>query len=103
MHVMRHFPNTPEALADIFADRLRSGPHVVALEAALDQLVLHFCDDDRTEGYLKSGPRGFGSFHDFADDEERLLEQRNVSARVTAFVNRVRSRVTDDRASEVRS
>ncbi len=90
VHVMRYYPGAPDTLADIFAERLRGGLHGAALEAALEQLANKFCDDERTDGYLKAGPRGFGTFHDFANDDDRVLEQRNVSAMVTAFVNRVR-------------
>ena len=67
------------------------------LSIAIAQLELHFCDDAHTEGYLKDGPRRFGSVHDFADDDERLLEQRNVSQMVAQFVDRVRRLAAPER------
>ena len=97
MHVMRHFPGGSVALADTFAERLRGGSYNAALSIAIAQLELHFCDDAHTEGYLKDGPRRFGSFHDFADDDERLLEQRNVSQMVAQFVDRVRRLAAPER------
>ncbi len=90
VHVMRYFPGDGVALADTFAERLRAGSYNEALNTAIDQLELHFCGNERTEGHLKGGPRRFGTFHDFADEEERLIEQRNVSEMVTRFVNQVR-------------
>lgn len=90
VHVMRYFPGKDVALADTFAERLRGGSYNEALSMAVGQLELHFCDDERTEGHLKDGPRRFGTFHDFADDDERVFEQRNVSEMVARFVARVR-------------
>ena len=86
VHVLRYFPGSPQALATPFIERLNGGQYTEALRTALDQLDLHFCDDEKNEGYLKDGPTHFADFHDFADEDQRVLEQRNVSALVNAFL-----------------
>ncbi|GAA0740911.1 hypothetical protein LRH25_16775 [Ideonella azotifigens] len=90
VHVLRYLPGSWSALSALFVERLRPrGPYQQALRTALDALDLHFCDDAQTEGFLKDGPSRFSEFHDILDEDERLLEQRNVSALVTAFLGSV--------------
>jgi hypothetical protein len=90
MHVMRHFDGGVEAIAERFAQRWHSGQHRMALTACIASLKRHFCDEEGTEGYLKSGPSRFARFHGLtAGSDDAALEQRQVSALVTYFLGRL--------------
>ncbi len=92
IHVMRH-AGDPDALAAQYGRRLREGMHVDALEHGLRALQNKFCDEPGLEGFEKEGPSQFCNFHQSGDvgSEERILEQRNVSGLVTAFIAHART------------
>ncbi|MEO6918651.1 MAG: hypothetical protein ABI188_06250 [Collimonas sp.] len=91
VHVMR-YAGAIEAVAQQFIERRATGQHLDAIDEALDVLHRRFCDTDDIEGYLKDGPVACARFMhgiDAGDDEQRILEQRNVSGMVTAFLRLV--------------
>lgn len=92
IHVMRYADST-EKLAARYADRLKEGKHQKALEQGLQALERMFCDEQDIEGFEKEGPAQFCAFHEIGKQgsDDRILEQRNVSALVTEFVTIVRS------------
>ena len=63
--------------------------------AGLDALRRRFCDAEGVDGYLRDGPVACARFiHGIDDadlDEQRILEQRNVSSMVTAFLHLVQN------------
>ena len=94
IHVMRYADST-DKLAARYADRLKEGKHQEALEQGLRALERKFCDEQGIEGFEKEGPAQFCAFHEIGEQgsEDRILEQRNVSALVTEFVTIVRARM----------
>jgi hypothetical protein len=88
VHVMR-YAGPIEWIAQQFIERRGAGQHLEAIDSALDVLRRRFCDADGVEGYLRDGPVACARFIHGIDadlDEQRILEQRNVSSMVTAFL-----------------
>lgn len=92
VHVIRH-ADSIENLAALYASRLKGGAHHEALEQGLRALERKFSDEQGIEGFEKEGPAQFCAFHEIGElgSEDRILEQRNVSALVTEFVALVRA------------
>lgn len=91
VHVMRHYDAGPDSIAEEFAERWHSGSHRDALIECVKSLRDYFCDEDGTEGYLKTGPSRFARFHGLkAGSDDAILEQRQVSALVMHFMSRIR-------------
>lgn len=91
VHVMRYAGDLPW-VANQFAERMALGQHVDAIEEALAALRRRFCDGEGVEGHLRDGPVSCGMFAHgpYPDkEEERALEQRNVSGLVTEFLRLV--------------
>ncbi len=93
IHVMRHAGSVDE-LAAAYVQRHHEGKYARALEHGLQALRRRFCDEDGIDGAEKEGPVKFCEFHQIGDrgSETRMLEQRNVSGLVTAFVQAVEPR-----------
>lgn len=91
IHVMRYAAPT-DVLAAQFRDRLKDGKHVDAIQEALAALNRRFCGDENVEGFKRDGPVAFARFLHGPDvpEEDRILEQRNVSAIVTEFLKLVK-------------
>lgn len=92
IHVMRYYGPGLEALARDFRERLAAGTHADAILEALDALERRFCGSDQVEGFRRDGPVAAAMFlHGRnANEDERILEQRNASALVTEFLRLVR-------------
>jgi predicted nucleotidyltransferase len=91
VHVMR-YAGTLEAVAAQFIERIASGKYWEATDAALDVLKRRFCDTKDIEGYLRDGPIAAARFlhTDLPQfEEQRVLEQRNVSGLIAAFIDLV--------------
>lgn len=91
VHVMR-YAGPLEAVAAQFIEKITSGQHKEAIEAALDALKRRFCDTKDVEGYLRDGPIAAARFVHSVEpqfDEQRVLEQRNVSGMISAFLDLV--------------
>ena len=95
IHVMR-FADSTENLAAQYAKCLHEGKHHEALEQGLQALERKFCDEEGIDGFEKEGPAQFCAFHEIGEQgsEDRILEQRNVSALVAEFVTLVRKQPT---------
>jgi hypothetical protein len=88
VHVMRYAGDLGWVAAQ-FAERIAVGQHVDAIEEALAALHRRFCDGEGVEGHLRDGPVSCGMFAHGPDankDDDRALEQRNVSGLVTEFL-----------------
>lgn len=88
VHVMRYAGDIGWVAAQ-FAERIAVGQHVDAIEEALAALKRRFCDGEGVEGHLRDGPVSCGMFAHGPDankDDDRALEQRNVSGLVTEFL-----------------
>lgn len=91
VHVMR-YAGSIEAVAQQFIERRSEGKHVEAIDSTLSVLRRRFCDADGVEGHLRDGPVACAQFIHGTDvdfDEQRILEQRNVSGLMTAFLDLV--------------
>ena len=95
IHVMRFWgspsPNIDQ-LVMTFRKRIENGLHVEALQKTIDLLERHFCDEPEIEGWEKEAPAMLASFYQIGQPEsdDRIREQREVSALVTYFVKEVR-------------
>jgi hypothetical protein len=88
VHVMRYAGDL-EWVAARFAERIEVGQHVDAIEEALAALHRRFCDGEGVEGHLRDGPVSCGMFAHgpgAEKEDDRVLEQRNVSGLVTEFL-----------------
>jgi hypothetical protein len=92
VHVMRYYGPGLEALAADFKEKLAAGVHADAILEALDALEQRFCGNEQVEGYRRDGPVAAAMFlyGATADEDERILEQRNASELVTQFLRQVR-------------
>jgi hypothetical protein len=93
IHVMRHAMKLDE-LGSQFRDRRAQGKHAQAIDDALAALDRRFCDGGGTDGHLHDGPIAAARFihgTDEADEEARVLEQRNVSGLITEFLRLARA------------
>lgn len=89
VHVMRYaYAGDLNALAGEFRSRLAAGTHTDAIQEALSVLKTRFCDGDAVEGFRRDGPVACATFnlHAGASTDERVREQRYVSALVTEFL-----------------
>lgn len=95
VHVMR-YAGTPSEVASKIADRYRSGLHTQAILDALDALEVRFFDAAVADRHRLNGPVAAAKFvyGDDPDDDQRVLEQRNVAALVSDIVGRVRVLIT---------
>jgi hypothetical protein len=93
IHVLRYADQQIEVLAERYAQRIKEGRHLDALEQGLQALERTFCDDKDIDGFEKEGPAQFCAFHEIGEpgSDDRILEQRNVSGLVTDFVTLVRT------------
>ena len=80
------------ALAGEFRTRIAAGEHGAAILEALSVLETRFCDGEKVEGYRRDRPVACAIFtlHAGASTDERIREQRYVSALVTEFLRLVR-------------
>ncbi len=88
VHVIRYAGDL-EWVAARFAERIAAGQHVDAIEEALAALHRRFCDGKGVEGHLRDGPVSCGMFAHgpgAEKEDDRVLEQRNVSGLVTEFL-----------------
>jgi hypothetical protein len=91
VHVMRYYRGGVDDVADAFVQRCETGLHRIALSEGLYALKDRFCDDDDTEGYLKTGPAQCARFHGLDEgSDDAVREQRQVSAMVSHFLDRLR-------------
>jgi hypothetical protein len=93
VHVMR-YAMTLSDLAAQFRQRRTEGKHVDAIDEALAALERRFCDGGGVEGYLHDGSIAAARFihgTEAADEDDRVLEQRNVSGLITEFLRIVRA------------
>lgn len=90
VHVMRYWDSV-ESLAKSFSERLATGAHGGAIDRALAALAVNFCDEPEIPGYRKDGPSAVANFHglQYADEEVRIREQRDVSGMVGYFLQQV--------------
>ena len=91
IHVMRYAGDL-SSLAKQFAERIAAGKHRNAIDEALAALLRRFCDAEGVDGYLRDGPVSCGMFAfgpGVNNEEDRILEQRNVCALVTEFLRMV--------------
>jgi len=81
-----------DSVARKFQEALK-GKHGDVVRQALSLLRHHFCDDQKTEGYLKDGPVAVAKFELDENDPEtaepRMLRQREASFTVTSMLGRV--------------
>jgi hypothetical protein len=94
VHVLRHCDGAPASIAELYAARLAAGQYVEPLRLALETLEEKFCSDQHTEGFLKDGPGRYVKFYEIGDEDERVLELRQVSGLVSEFARMVRERVS---------
>lgn len=87
VHVMR-YAGTPEQVAAEIVDRYRTGENNLAILDAISALQRCFCDGEGVEGYKRNGPVAAANFKlgIESDDEERILEQRDVAGMVSEIV-----------------
>lgn len=82
VYCLEHANGGIESAFAAFHNSLK-GPHRDVILSAIDILKRRFCDDAKTEGYLKDGPVAVSRFEIEGDDPEqreaRSLRQRQVS------------------------
>lgn len=74
IHVVR-YAGTLDQVAEMFAERIRSGLHKEAMSEGLSALRLRFCNDQHAEGHLKVGPVAYARFHSTGDEDEMMNDQ----------------------------
>ncbi|WP_297356994.1 hypothetical protein [Paraburkholderia sp.] len=99
IHVLRYAnAGNVEAAVQEFVQYHRAKDNHDALDKTLAILHRRFCDGDGVEGYLRDGPKACAVFmygRDASLEEERVLEQRNVSGLVSFFVKKVHEGMSD--------
>lgn len=93
IHVMRYaHEGDVSVVAEAFRKRMAEGKHVDAIQEALGVLNNRFCDGEKVEGFRRDGSVACVNFmlDASATTDERIREQRYVSALVTEFLRLVR-------------
>jgi hypothetical protein len=88
IHVLMYGPELEEA-ARLFAEAYDQGSHRASLEKALDCLRRGFCSHADTDGYLMKGSTAYGAFHQPDDADARVELQRQASALVSQYLERI--------------
>jgi molybdopterin-guanine dinucleotide biosynthesis protein len=99
IHVLRYAnAGNVEVAVQEFVRYHRAKDNQDVLDKTLAILHRRFCDGVGIEGYLRDGPKACAVFtygRDAGLEEERVLEQRNVSGLVSFFVEKVRENISD--------
>lgn len=93
IHVIR-YSGTLDEVAEMFAERIRSGLHSDAMRDGLAALRLRFCDDEHAEGYEKVGPVGYANFHSTGDQEERVRDRRYAAGLISRLLELISDKLT---------
>lgn len=93
IHVVR-YSGTLDEVAELFAERIRSGQHPDAMRDGLAALRLRFCDDEHADGYEKVGPVGYASFHSAGDDDEVMRDRRYAAGLVGRLLDLISEKTT---------
>lgn len=91
VYCLEHHEGGVEASATLFRAALE-GKHGAVVREVLGLLARHFADDERTEGYQKTGPVAVAKFEigeDHGARENRTLRQRQVSDLIMRFLKAV--------------
>ena len=81
---MEHCEGGVDTAAKDFRTAL-AGKHGAVVKDVLDLLATHFADDEKTEGYLKTGPVAVAKFElgeEAESRDARILRQRDVAGLV---------------------
>lgn len=81
LYCLQHGEGSVDTAAKEFRAALE-GKHKAIVEQVLGLLARHFCDDEKTEGYLKTGPVAVAKFElgeETESRERRILRQREAA------------------------
>jgi hypothetical protein len=81
LYCLEHYEGGVDAAAKDFLAAI-AGKHSAVIKEVLGILARHFADDEKTEGYLKTGPVAVAKFElgeDAESRDARILRQREVA------------------------
>jgi hypothetical protein len=95
LYCLQHYEGGVDAAANEFRAAL-GGKHKAIVEEVLGLLRRHFSDDEKPEGYLKSGPVAVAKFElgeDTEARERRVLRQREVADLVMRLLKAIEAAI----------